>query len=245
MAATYRSYNLGNARAAGTTGVTVTKPSGVANGDTLVAFICRGDDLGGDFTCSGWAQATGTGSGGMATTVGSDINTTVLYKHITNAAGEPANYTFVNTDTASQNMSAFVVCVQSTDPTDPIAELTQNSGTNDWTPTHVNITTPEAGCCVLMFHGANVGTAASKTAGAPATPSGTTLIGSIAQSRTTGNYTAAEAAYYESSAAETLSISAWTGTADDSTSEWHVYSVAVRGKALGGGVFWAGGYYKA
>jgi len=228
MAATYRSATQNGARVAGTTGFAINKPSGVANGDTLVAFIGAGDDAGGAYASSGWSQASGTGSGAAATSVGNDIGSTILYKHITNAAGEPASYTFTNSDTAAQNRVGFIVCVQSTD-SDPIAELTQNTGTNDWTPTHVNINTPEAGCCVLMFHVGNVGTAASKTAGAPATPSGTTLIGAIQESRTTGNYAAAEAAYYESSAAETVTVGAWTGTADDTASEWHVYSVAVRG----------------
>lgn len=226
--ASYRSFNVASGSVAGTTGITVTKPSGVADGDVLVAFCAAGDDLGGAYTCSGFTQASGTGSGAAATTVGNDIGTTVLFKYISNAAGEPASYTFVNTDTATQNRAVTLVCVQGPcRSSDPIDELTQNTGTNDWTPTHVNITTGVDNAVVLFFHAGNTGTAAAKTAGAPATPSGTTLIGTGVRSRTTGNYIECESAYYLAGAAGAITVGAWTGTADDTTSEWHVYSVSI------------------
>jgi hypothetical protein len=228
VAATYRSASQNAAYAAGTTGLTINKPSGVANGDTLIAFIGRGDDAGGAFSCSGWSQANGTSDGAMATTTGNDIGSTVLFKHITDAGSEPSSYTFVNTDTASQNMAGFIVCVQATNPSDPIDEITEQSGTNSWTPNQVDITTGVNGALVLAFHVGNVGTAAAKTAGAP---SGMTLIGSIAESRTTSNYVAAEAAYQEAANAGTVTIGSWTGTPTDTTSEWHVYTVSVAGVA--------------
>lgn len=229
MPASVRSSQQNGARVVGTTGLTITKPASVANGDILVAFIGAGDDAGGAYTCGGWTQAAGTGSGAAATTTGNDIGTTVLFKAITNAVGEPASYTFVNTDTATQNRTGFIVCVQNGELTSGnVEELTQNTGANDWTPTHVNIDTATDYALCLFFHTGNIGTAAAKTAGAPATPVGTTLIGSIASSGTTANYSSSEAAYFQADVAGTVTVGAWTGTPDDTASEWHVYSVAIK-----------------
>ena len=221
MAATYRSASQNAARAAGTTGLSITKPSGVADGDVLVAFVGWGDDLG-TWACSGWTLLDSNQS-----SRGNDIGSGVLYKVITNAAGEPSSYTFTNGESASQNMAGFIVCASDVDTSSPIDNNSSNTGTNDWTPTHVNITTNVDGCLVLFFHVGNIGTASAKTAGALDTPSGTTLVGSIAQSRTTNNYVAAECARYDSSVAESIVAGAWTGSPDDTASEWHVYSVSI------------------
>ena len=234
MAASVRSSTQNGARIAGTTGLSINKPSGVVNGDILVAFIAAGDEAGGAYVCSGWTRASGTGSGAMATTVGNDIGTTVLFKLITDAGNEPSSYIFTNTDTAGRNRTGFIVCVQSGQLSDSnVDELTQQSGTNDWTPTHINITTGVDNCLCLFFHTGNVRTAAAKTAGAPATPEGTALIGSICESRTTRNYSESEAAYYQAGSAGAVTVGAWTGTPDDSASEWHVYSVSVAPLAAG------------
>ena len=231
MPASVRSITQNAEQVTGTAGLTINKPAGLANGDILVAFLGAGDEAGGAYTCNGWTQASGTGSGAMATSTGNDIGSTVLRKVITDAPNEPASYTFVNTDTVAQNRSGFIVCVKDGDPDAPIDELTQQSGTNTWRPDQVDITTKTANALVLMFHAGNIGTAAAKTAGAPATPSGAALIGAIATSRVTANYIASEAAYYAAGVAGVVTIGAWTGTPTDTTSEFHLYSVSIKSKA--------------
>lgn len=214
------------ARVTGTAGLSITKPADLQDGDVLVAFIGAGDEAGGAYACSGW-----TALDSDATSTGNDIGSTVLYRVITNAAGEPASYTFTNADTASQNRAGFIIAIRGADTADPIDANTKNTGTNDWTPTHVNITTGVDDALCLFFHVGNIGTAAAKTAGAPATPTGTTLRGSIAQSRVTANYIAAELASFQAGTAGDVTVGAWEGTPDDTASEWHVYSVSINPEA--------------
>lgn len=230
MSATVRSYSQNADRVVGNTGLTIAKPLGIADGDVLVAFLHQADNIPTDaiFACAGWSVPTGkTGSGSIVSGTGNDMASTVLIKKITDASGEPANYTFtVSGNTGSDNMSGFIVCVQDAYFDDPVDELTQRSGTNDWTPTHVDITTGCADALILMFHAGNIGTAAAKTAGAPAEADA--LVGVISESRTVGNYSSAECARLAAGPAGLVSIGAWTGSPDDSASEYHLYSISIR-----------------
>lgn len=230
MAATYRSYasNVTDATA-GTTGITIDKPTGVANGDTLIACVGWADELGTWTNAQGFSLASGSGTNPEASSAGNDRNVAVFYKHITNAAGEPSTYTFTNGSGSSFKMAGFIVAVQNTDPTDPIDELTSNSSANDFTPAAPNITTGSDGCCVLLFHMAALGTGVGKTGGAPTSPVSFNLLNY--RESTSGTAIGMEAAYYNWGAAEAITIGSWTGTPDDSASEFVVFSVAVRAAA--------------
>ena len=227
MAATYRSYASNAVRAAGTTGITINKPSGVADGDTLVAFIVWSDEVGTWANSQGFSVSSGTGTNPTASSTGNDGNAVVMHKYISNAAGEGSTYTFTNGDSSTFNIVGFIVCVQSTDSTDPIVDITTNRSSNDFTPAAPNIdTTGVDGCCLLTFHAAQLGSASGKTGGAPTSPAFTLI--QYRESATTSFYQGAEAAYYNQTTGGNTTLNSWTGTPDDSASEFHVATVAVR-----------------
>src|SRR3972149_912430 len=92
-----------NVRAnAQTTGIVVTHGFTLVNGDVLYAFLGQGDDPGTAWTSSGWSElANGAGS------TGNDMAMGVMRKVITNAAGEPASYTFTRDNNAVDNLAAI------------------------------------------------------------------------------------------------------------------------------------------
>lgn len=89
MTITIRSEVTGGTTTNGTNGqFTVTKPGTVNNGDVLVVIVGKQDDPLVAAPDASWASF-GTGS-----TTGNDRFAGIFYKVITNAAGEPASYTF-------------------------------------------------------------------------------------------------------------------------------------------------------
>lgn len=239
MTIAFRSSNQNAVYNAGTTGITVTKPSGLADGDVLVAFISAGDDPGGDFTCSGWTNPSGySGASSYQTTPGNDGNSAVLIKVVTDAASEPSSYTFVNTNSGNINIAGFVAAFSGVDNSTPIDDIESTTGTNDWTPTVDALTTVVDGEMMVTCHAGLIGGASSKTAGAP---SGMTLVGTIAESRNTGLFISSEMAYAIQTTAGTFSPGSWTGTPDDSSSEWHKYTIALNPSSVAAYELWSAG----
>jgi hypothetical protein len=73
--------------------IVISKPSGVINGDMLVAIIgCAGSQAG--MSLSGWTRIIEVDKGSL------DRSINVFYKIITNAAGEPSSYNFQHNSNA-------------------------------------------------------------------------------------------------------------------------------------------------
>ena len=220
-----------------TVGVTVTHgwSSGagtLADGDVLYAFLGMGDDPGTGWvdSLSAWTALTSTD---QASSTGNDRSSGVLRKVITNAAAEPSNYTFRRSgNSATDNIAAIVVRVRGADTTTPEdATPTTNQGSNDFTPTGVNIVTATDGALVLTFHLASgaVGTFAGANVRTPGAPSGFNLEKSEVFDNSSNTFSIfLEVASKTAGAAGTVAIGAWTGSADDSASEYDVCTVAVR-----------------
>ena len=203
--------------AACTTGVTVTKPSGVADGDVLFAFVSKTNYADTNaFTCSGWTEIS---SGTRGTTTGNDRHVTILRKVITNAAGEGSNYTFVTTFGTVCSMCATIVCVSGADTTTPedISVPSITFGSNDATPASRDSTSVTAGALVLSYCQLSLGTTAVKTWGAPSgytAPSGGDT--SIAASSLNNQH---GVAYKTLATVGAAGTNVWTHTTDDATTE--------------------------
>ena len=203
--------------AACTTGVTVTKPSGVADGDVLFAFVSKTNYADTNaFTCSGWTEIS---SGTRGTTTGNDRHVTILRKVITNAAGEGSNYTFVTTFGTTCSMCATIICVTGADTTTPedISVPSITFGSNDATPASRDSTSVTAGALVLSYCQLSLGTTAVKTWGAPSgytAPSGGDT--SIAASSLNNQH---GVAYKTLATAGAAGTNVWTHTADDANTE--------------------------
>ena len=203
--------------AACTTGVTVTKPSGVADGDVLFAFVSKTNYADTNaFTCSGWTEIS---SGTRGTTTGNDRHVTILRKVITNAAGEGSNYTFVTTFGTTCSMCATIICVSGADTTTPedISVPSITFGSNDATPASRDSTSVTAGALVLSYCQLSLGTTAVKTWGAPSgytAPSGGDT--SIAASSLNNQH---GVAYKTLATVGAAGTNVWTHTTDDATTE--------------------------
>ena len=203
--------------AACTTGVTVTKPSGVADGDVLFAFVSKTNYADTNaFTCSGWTEIS---SGTRGTTTGNDRHVTILRKVITNAAGEGSNYTFVTTFGTTCSMCATIICVTGADTTTPedISVPSITFGSNDATPASRDSTSVTAGALVLSYCQLSLGTTAVKTWGAPSgytAPSGGDT--SIAASSLNNQH---GVAYKTLATVGAAGTNVWTHTTDDATTE--------------------------
>ena len=203
--------------AACTTGVTVTKPSGVADGDVLFAFVSKTNYADTNaFTCSGWTEIS---SGTRGTTTGNDRHVTILRKVITNAAGEGSNYTFVTTFGTTCSMCATIICVSGADTTTPedISVPSITFGSNDATPASRDSTSVTAGALVLSYCQLSLATTAVKTWGAPSgytAPSGgdTSVVASSLNNQH-------GVAYKTLATAGAAGTNVWTHTADDAMTE--------------------------
>lgn len=217
------SSNSGNV--AGTTGITVTKPTGLANDDILYAIIARDWNSGGDFACSGW-----TALAGQSTTPGRNFETTILRKVITDAGSEGADYTFTNSDSATRATAAVIAIVRGGDESTPEdATTTESAGTDDPTPDSPSITTNTADALVLAFCTLNDTTDAAVVYVAPSTY---TLADSEVHE---GDATSVSCgiAYATKASAGASGALTWQNTSGAAGSEWHTYTVAVKPGAGG------------
>lgn len=222
MAVAFGNATSNQVRAAASTGITITKPSSLANGDVLYAFITRSlYSTTTAFTCSGWTSLGSAGS-----TSGNDIQGTMLRKVITNAAGEPANYTFAVSGFASTvSMVGVIVRVTGANNTKPEdATSLIDRGTNDATPAGRALSSVTYDTLALQFCSLSLGTTATKTWGVP---SGWTNAANNAETSSTTDIQAG-VAYKTMSAPGSSGTDVWTHTADDSTTEWLTGIVVVR-----------------
>ena len=90
----------------GTSGITITKPASLADGDILYAIVAFDRITGGAFASSGWTALDNQG-----TTAGADLQTTVLRKVITDAGSEPSSYTFTNSDGTSHILNGVIAAI--------------------------------------------------------------------------------------------------------------------------------------
>jgi len=102
--------------------VTIDKPSDVQDDDVLFVYLFHdNNDAGDEFaTLSGWTQIFSltddpSGRGGT---------TWLGYKVITDASGEPADYTFTHTDSVDEETGAIMVNLRGVDTDDPLANST-------------------------------------------------------------------------------------------------------------------------
>lgn len=90
MAAPVYANNSGNPVFAGTNAVLVSVPSGVVNGDLMIAEIWEANQTAAAPTCAGWTS--------FFNLAGSDHQIYLFYR---DASSEPANYTFNSTNATS------------------------------------------------------------------------------------------------------------------------------------------------
>ena len=216
-----------SATAAPTTGITITKPTNLANGDVLFAVAAKNSYANTTrWTCSGWTEVT---SGTVGITTGNDRHFCILRKSIFDAAGEPANYTFVTGDSTSRNLAGTIVRVTGADPYNPldIATPTVTFASNDATPASRAATTVTDNALVLQFCilCMDSGTAL-KTWGAP---SGYSTHANLSVGNTTGTLELQIGWAYKTQATKgAVGTNVWTHTADDATSENGIAVVCVR-----------------
>jgi alpha-tubulin suppressor-like RCC1 family protein len=127
---------------------TVTKPTGLADGDLLVAEVVTIN------TATGVAVSNGTWSAGpvVASSVNSKIWT--FYKKITNAAGEPASYTM--SWTGNQRGAGGLIAVSGASTVDPQIETSSTNGSagaGSTTASMASLTTSGANRLLLNLHG--------------------------------------------------------------------------------------------
>lgn len=214
------SSSKGTATGTGTTGITIDRPGGVRPGDVLYAFLSRADDTGTAYASDGWTSLTDATS-----TTGNDIRGNVLRRVVT--GNEPTSYTFTNAAGDSINMTGILVCVRGADVNTPeAATSTSATGSNDFTPAASSITTTTGHCLILTAHGASMDSGTSgKVGGAP---SGFTLVDYIEETTAAAFESFIEVAYLDQTNPAASGTAAWTGTADDATSEFVTMTVAVR-----------------
>ena len=229
MSAAYRSAATASALVAASTGVTVNKPSGVADGDVLYAFISKNTAA----DTNGFTNAAGfTAIGGNPFTVTeNDRHLGILRKVIVTASGEPSTYTFVTTSGTTSGLVGIIVCVSGADTNTP-EDVTFTSshrvlGENDATPASVDVITVTANSLVLQYCILALGVAAQKTWGAP---SGYTQDAAAVQGETTSasNKLQCGVAYKTQVAAGSAGTNAWLHTADDAATDYIVAVVSVR-----------------
>lgn len=152
----------------GATSFSITKPTGVANGDVIL-FWASQDDEGQTLTGpSGFTELANTSSPASR-----DMSVWLGYKVVTNAGSEPASYTI--TSSISQEWSGFCARISGVDTTTPIDVATPTPVAS--TATSVDspeVTTVTDGALVVRLLAAtdNNVAAPDQTITAPSSPSG-------------------------------------------------------------------------
>src|SRR5436190_20547745 len=139
------------AAVAGTTGITVTRPPGLADGHVMYAFISRTDfasTVG--WTCSGWT-AVGPAAASAGSATGNNRQLTILRKVVVTASGEPANYTFVCTSATSYQICGIIMALSGVDNATPedITPPAYGLNTNTPNPATLNATSATANAFVI------------------------------------------------------------------------------------------------
>lgn len=127
------------------TAITVAKPSGLSDGDVLFLFVAYRDDPGTVTPPAGF-------TGALITTGTPEEHLYRCWKHITNAASEPADYT-VNSTTADNRMTACAMPVVGADTSTPIdAEGFTNDPGYDSTLNLAGIITNTDNCLLVLWY---------------------------------------------------------------------------------------------
>ena len=158
MPASYVDSTIANNNTA--TSIEITKPATVLDGDVFFAFLGNNDD-------NAWTTLTGwTALGELQDAGGNDRTLNIQRKVITDAAGEPATYTFSRAGLNTDNFGVIVAVrgIDNTTPEDATSVL--SSGANDNTPDSPSITTVTDGAFILLACGL-AGTGAALTFVAP------------------------------------------------------------------------------
>lgn len=215
---------------AGTTGVTVTKPTGLADGDVMYAFVSRTDFANNAaWTCSGWTNI-GPAAASAGSTTGNDTQTTILRKVVTSAAGEPSTYTFVNTQSTTYQSIGIIVALRGVDNTTPedIAVPAYGFTSNNINPASLNATSATANAFVIAYLQISLAAQTSGAGGAPSTytlvPNGNTFAiagGSLDNKAYTAYKTLG-------AAGATTGTNVWTNASDPGAAESLTAVVLVR-----------------
>ena len=134
MAIAYRSHTAQNTSGSGT--ITIAKPSGVVDGDVLIAFFSEDTDTPRITAPAGWSPMAGTGiNADGSIVVGTSAVLQCFYKV---ASGEGASWGF--TPSTSYTGVSGVVAYSGGDPSTPIDVAAGTSTANDTNHTSASIT---------------------------------------------------------------------------------------------------------
>ena len=133
----------------GGTGITIDVPSGVEDGDFLIMFSHRNDNIGDFNTPSGWTRQTAID--GVASP-GQDRSTGIFTRV---ADSEPANYLLTHTDGGNEQWSGVILAYRGVDQTTPLDVTPAGSHyrevNNSSAPSQAPITTVTDGAWVLAL----------------------------------------------------------------------------------------------
>jgi len=194
------------------TQLTINKPSGIENGDVLFAFIVKNDDpiITGP---AGWTQNTQ-----QDTTAGDDLASGIWYKVVTDAASEPASYTWTGDN---EEWSGGIIALRGVNTTYVIDTATvQNAGQDSANPVCPSITTT-TNCAMVFTCVGMTGTVSSSTAPAGSTKQFSIYVG------TGANGANSLCSNYVQIIPGPTGTKQWT-TNGDGTNEWHTYQIAFR-----------------
>lgn len=233
MAVTFVNAESANASAnVQSTGITVTKPSGVQNGDVMFAFVGKNDYSNtSNFACSGWTDISPATDG---TVTGNDRHLNIFVKVIVDASGEAANYTFTAADNATRQMVGTIIAFRGVDTGTPQDVSTPAYGfvSNDSDPASQNATSATADALALTYLMICMNSgSALKTWGIP---SGYSADANCNTGTTAGTLELQHGVAYKTlgAAGSTAGTAAWTGTPADTTSETLVVTLLVRAGRL-------------
>jgi len=204
------------------TSVAPVKPTGLANGDVVLAWCWFGDATNGanaDWSSSdGFTRLLQQGSGS-----GIDRTGALFRKVITDAAGEPSTFTFSHDQTADE-CSCIVIAFRDVDNSTPEdATTTQQFGANDSTPDSPAITTVTDGAMVVSMSGYT-----QTSISTVVQPSGFALAESFL-----GTDNSIALAYDIKDTAGDTGLLNWPNTGGGGGDEWGLMTAALR-PAIGG-----------
>lgn len=215
-----------NAEADNSTTLTLTKPANVANGDYLIAMVLATMNGTPNMTePAGW-----TIYAQQESKVGRDRTSQIVYKKITDAGSEPANYTWTNI--AGSYWAGGIVRVSGIDlttPEDCVSALTTNNNWDGVAPCP-SVTTATDGALVFAVQFIDEDVTAPAESGSSYT---TTLFTELNNSSFGANTHVGYFTQGSAGATPTILYS-WTGYAG--TEDTDMYQVAFRPAATGASI---------
>jgi len=209
----YETIEIGNNESAKGSGTSleINKPSGLEDGDILVAFIVKDDNAGTLSSPNDWTRSVY-----KETTSGHDITSGIWYKIVEDADDESGNssYNWTHTD-GNEEMSGGIFIIKNVNISNPLdASTVSNSGTNDDTIDCPSISTNTDNAMVLTF------ACKTHTVTVVTEPPVTTEIWTEFSSHS-NSYSS----YYIQINAGATGIKTWD---DNQNQEWHSYQMAFK-----------------